>query len=101
MDPAAQKRMEERTLNQLESKALAVARNGGMYFTLLSRLTPIGDGRWRLESNVLCTHDKVAGGRLTAEGATSRELARRTLQLAQKVMNADDDDPGITRTPGH
>ncbi len=53
MTPEILKRMDDKALTEVEKRAFSVAREAGMYFSLLSRLARDTSGAWRLESNIL------------------------------------------------
>ncbi|MCI0341069.1 MAG: adenylate/guanylate cyclase domain-containing protein [Planctomycetales bacterium] len=53
MSPEIRKRLDDKALTEIERRAFSVAREAGMYFSLLSRLVREASGAWKLESSIL------------------------------------------------
>lgn len=74
-------------IENLERKACAVARKGGLEYSLVGRLASAKAGRWRLESKIICTKLLSVVGSFESEGPDAAGLARDQLRQLRQWAN--------------
>ena len=63
-----------RAIEELEINACEAARQGGLDYSLVGRLKSLGENRWRLDSEIICTTTRSVVGTFSTEGTSVQNI---------------------------
>jgi class 3 adenylate cyclase len=61
-------------IEELETSACKAARQGGLDYSLVGQLKPMGENRWQLDSKIICTSTRSVVGTFSSEGSSVQNI---------------------------
>jgi len=61
-----------RAIEELETNACQAARRGGLDYSLVGKLKPLGDHHWQLDSKIICTRTRSVVGAFSTKGSSAQ-----------------------------